>query len=219
MLPHFRDALTFLNEALDKNERIIVHCGRGISRSATLVIALIMQRQQTSYIDAYVLFLLFHFLCRFGVVSGARACVYPNVGFQLQLCLFEKYGDDALKRDFDIAKEIAHSIDQTLDNVAERLEAVFEDDAVIAEPSRWMDFGFFFQNCREYLGHVDIGLPTSLLAKADDVARKLKNLEAVFEGPGVAVAARVGRVLDVWQALQFRMAHAQGALPYVLALF
>ena len=46
----------------------------------------------------------FHLLCmftvccdyRFSLVASKRACIYPNVGFQLQLCLFEK-----LDKDFD----------------------------------------------------------------------------------------------------------------------
>ena len=33
---------------------------------------------------------------RFSLVASKRACIYPNVGFQLQLCLFEK-----LDKDFD----------------------------------------------------------------------------------------------------------------------
>ena len=33
---------------------------------------------------------------RFSLVAAKRACIYPNVGFQLQLCLFEK-----LDKDFD----------------------------------------------------------------------------------------------------------------------
>ena len=31
---------------------------------------------------------------RFSLVAAKRACIYPNVGFQLQLCLFEKLGKD-----------------------------------------------------------------------------------------------------------------------------
>jgi len=175
-------------------------------------------------------------------VSSRRACVYPNVGFQLQLCLYEKQqrqkktlGPSTLgpsskpssepssepspspseeeDESFEIAKEIAHSIDRTLDNVKERLDRVFDEDP--DDASRWLDYGFFFQNCREYLGHVDIGLPPALLTKADDTARKLRNLDAVFSGAGIAVAVRVGKVLDVWQSLQTRMANSVGALPYV----
>jgi hypothetical protein len=78
-----------------------------------------------------------------------------------------------------------------------------------------MDFGFFIQNCREYLGHVDVGLPLELLARADDVARRLRNLDRVFAGAGVDVAVRVGRVLAVWHDHQLRISTADGALPRV----
>mmetsp|Transcript_3604 Transcript_3604/g.14035 ORF Transcript_3604/g.14035 Transcript_3604/m.14035 type:complete len:218 (-) Transcript_3604:65-718(-) len=165
-----------------------------------------MHRQGLSYMAA------------FGLVAAKRACIYPNVGFQLQLCLFERLGFDAAHcADFDVPSEIAISIDRTLSNVDDLLNEAIEagDDAAgnaFREASRWLDFGFFFQNCREYLGHVDIGLPLAVLAKAEDVARRLRNLEAVFEGAGVAMAARVGRVIDVWQALQSRMAAAPGAI-------
>mmetsp|Transcript_22723 Transcript_22723/g.71144 ORF Transcript_22723/g.71144 Transcript_22723/m.71144 type:complete len:195 (+) Transcript_22723:530-1114(+) len=152
----------------------------------------------------------------FELVSSKRPSIYPNVGFQLQLCLFERQRFAASEnKDFDVASEIAISIDRTLDNVHERMEAMFDDADLRDDPARWMDFGFFFQNCREYLGHVDIGLPFDVIHKAQDVARRLKNLELVFEGAGVATASRVGRVLDVWQNLQLRLSSLPGAMPRV----
>ena len=39
-------------EGLKKNENVIVHCGRGISRSATVVIAALMVKDGLSYRDA-----------------------------------------------------------------------------------------------------------------------------------------------------------------------
>lgn len=111
--------------------------------------------------------------------------------------------------------EIAFSVDSTLANVEDQMDAMFDDAALLDDPSRWMDFGFFFQNCREYLGHLDLGLPADLLVKAEDVARRLKNLELVFDGDGVNVAARVGRVLDAWRSLQQHIAAAPGALPRI----
>ena len=41
-------------EGLKKNENVIVHCGRGISRSATVVIAALMVKDGLSYRDARV---------------------------------------------------------------------------------------------------------------------------------------------------------------------
>ena len=77
----------------------------------------------------------------------------------------------------------------------------------------WEDFGYFIQNCREYLGHVDIGLPLALLDRAGDCARKLGNLDKVFEGAGVATAGRVGRVLGAWHGARASMASSETAVP------
>lgn len=210
LFEHVERAVAFVAEATTAGRRVIVHCGRGISRSATLVIAVLMVRDGLSYRDA------------FDAAAAKRACVYPNVGFQLQLCLFETLGRssdrvrDALAAgEFDISAEIAVSVARTLDNVEDLVEALFEDAALAGDGERWMDFGFFIQNCREYLGHVDVGLPLALLARADDVARRLRNLDRVFAGAGVDVAVRVGRVLSVFHDHQLRVSTADGALPRV----
>ena len=99
---------------------------------------------------------------------------------------------------FDIASEISVSIRKTLENAEEQMSRMFDDDSIKDDPQRWMDFGFFIQNCREYLGHVDIGLPLDLLNMAEDVARRLQNLGMIFEGKGVAIAVRVGQARAMW---------------------
>jgi len=174
--------------------------------------------------------LTFSIANRFSLVASKRECIYPNVGFQLQLCLFEKLGKDFDQVDaivargtFHVESELAVSIRKTLENAEERMDRMFDDDALCEDASRWEDFGFFIQNCREYLGHVDIGLPLSLLDRADDCSRKLGNLDKVFEGAGVATAGRVGRVLGAWHGLQNTMAASETAAPrtdasYVSAL-
>ena len=53
-------------EGLRKGENVIVHCGRGISRSATVVIAALMVKDGLSYRDARVsrvIFYMFMFMC------------------------------------------------------------------------------------------------------------------------------------------------------------
>ena len=59
---------------------------------------------------------------------------------------------------FHVEAELAVSIRKTLDNAEERMDSMFDDDSLCEEAARWEDFGYFIQNCREYLGHVDIGL-------------------------------------------------------------
>jgi len=149
-----------------------------------------------------------------GRVSSKRPCVYPNIGFQLQLCFFEKFRFRNFPN-LHLPSEIAISIQNTLKNIEECLNHIFDDETARLNPSRWMDFGFFFQNCREYLGHLDIGLPLQLLTQTDDLSRRLRNLELVFDGPGILTAARLGRVMNLWQSLQARMAAAPGALPRI----
>ena len=95
---------------------------------------------------------------------------------------------------FHVESELAVSIWKTLENAEERMDRMFDDDALCEDAARWEDFGFFIQNCREYLGHVDIGLPLALLDRADDCSRKLGNLDKVFEGAGVATAGRATRL-------------------------
>ena len=50
-------------EGLKKKENVIVHCGRGISRSATVVIAALMVKDGLSYRDARVSRVIFYMLC------------------------------------------------------------------------------------------------------------------------------------------------------------
>jgi len=47
-----RRAIKFIDRNVKEKKAVIVHCGRGISRSATLIIAMLMVRNKTSYVDA-----------------------------------------------------------------------------------------------------------------------------------------------------------------------
>ena len=60
--------MDFVLQGLKKGENVIVHCGRGISRSATVVIAALMVKDGLSYRDARVSRVIFYmfmfkFLC------------------------------------------------------------------------------------------------------------------------------------------------------------
>jgi len=59
--------------ASDPKAKVFVHCEVGVSRSATLVIALLMKTEGMSFLDA---------LCR---VRSKRFQVLPNIGFASQL--------------------------------------------------------------------------------------------------------------------------------------
>ena len=63
---------------MEGNEKVLVHCWAGASRSATIVIAYIMWKYKTSVEDAI------------NYVLQKRTQILPNSGFQKQLKIFEK---------------------------------------------------------------------------------------------------------------------------------
>ncbi|KAF2653392.1 dual specificity protein phosphatase 12 [Lophiostoma macrostomum CBS 122681] len=78
LLGHFPSTNQFIQEGLDGGGGVLVHCAMGKSRSATCVIAYLMQKHNISASEA-----LSH-------VRHARSIVEPNEGFMKQL---ELYGE------------------------------------------------------------------------------------------------------------------------------
>lgn len=79
ILSHFEVSNEFINNALrDPANKVYVHCVAGISRSASLVIAYIMQSRRMNYAEAH------------GLVSKKRSFIDPNEGFTRQLKLWHK---------------------------------------------------------------------------------------------------------------------------------
>lgn len=74
---HFPRVRDFLDECLRSDGRVLVHGNAGISRSAALVIAYIMEKYGMSYEKA------------FQYVQERRFCVCPNEGFAQQLMEYE----------------------------------------------------------------------------------------------------------------------------------
>ncbi|TNE85236.1 MAG: dual specificity protein phosphatase family protein [Deltaproteobacteria bacterium] len=66
-----------LLDGLGRGERALVHCEVGVSRSATMVVAHVMQARQLRFYEAY------------REVRSRRPQVLPNVGFASQLQAFE----------------------------------------------------------------------------------------------------------------------------------
>jgi protein-tyrosine phosphatase len=78
---YFPEAINFIDGALTENEtnKVLVHCNAGVSRSASFVIAYLLEKRLfTSYDKA------------FKHVFSKRPIVSPNNGFQRQLIKFEK---------------------------------------------------------------------------------------------------------------------------------
>lgn len=73
LYPHFHSAAAFIDSALQQSGKVLVHCGEGISRSSTLVLAFLMLKRGFKVKDAVR-----------QVVKHRN--ILPNQGFLLQLC-------------------------------------------------------------------------------------------------------------------------------------
>ena len=85
VIKYFGECLNFIKG----DEKVLVHCMAGASRSATIVIAYLMWNQKMSYHNAL------------NIVKEKRFIVFPNPGFRDQLQLFEK---ELIKTNSDIDK-------------------------------------------------------------------------------------------------------------------
>ena len=75
---YFDETFKIIDETIKNNKNIFVHCHAGISRSATIVIAYIMKKNNIKMNEAYK------------IVYTKRSCISPNFGFCGQLMLYEK---------------------------------------------------------------------------------------------------------------------------------
>jgi len=78
ILPYFEECFNFIDNALEQNGAVLVHCAAGISRSPSFVIGYLMRKRRMSFEDAFQL------------VKSKRPIIEPNYGFIHQLQLFEK---------------------------------------------------------------------------------------------------------------------------------
>lgn len=77
IIPHFSKVRQFVDECLILGGKVLIHGSNGVSRSATLVLAYVMQKYGLTCLEAYTL------------VRNRRFCIQPNKGFFAQLVEFE----------------------------------------------------------------------------------------------------------------------------------
>ena len=66
LLEYFEEAHDFIDEAVEHNTKVLVHCVHGVSRSATIVISYLMKHLNTSLNSAFT------------KVKDKRSCICPN---------------------------------------------------------------------------------------------------------------------------------------------
>ena len=74
IIQYFGECLLFIND----DKKILVHCFAGASRSATIIIAYLMWKNQLDYVES----------CN--ILQKIRPIIYPNYGFVRQLKIFDK---------------------------------------------------------------------------------------------------------------------------------
>ncbi|XP_043284040.1 serine/threonine/tyrosine-interacting protein-like isoform X2 [Venturia canescens] len=77
IIQHFQKVKAFIDEGLNSGGQVLVHGNAGISRSAALVLAYVMETYGLSQTRAY------------SIVSQRRFCINPNEGFMAQLREYE----------------------------------------------------------------------------------------------------------------------------------
>ncbi|XP_053601995.1 dual specificity protein phosphatase MPK-4-like isoform X2 [Plodia interpunctella] len=80
LISHLPETNEFIKEAIGDDGTVLVHCYFGVSRSAAVVVAYIMEKYRLCYEEA------------FDLVKSKRRFIHPNMGFQAQLKLFGHMG-------------------------------------------------------------------------------------------------------------------------------
>ncbi|KAG2143057.1 hypothetical protein DEU56DRAFT_793264 [Suillus clintonianus] len=87
VLVHFLPSISFIQNELDKRRGVLVHCGAGISRSATIVAAYLMYSLKLDPASAI------------DMIRTVRPIVEPNEGFMEQLRVFHHASYKFTRRD------------------------------------------------------------------------------------------------------------------------
>ena len=124
LFTHFAPATAFIDGA--EGGRILVHCKSGVSRSAAVVIAYLMQRHRLTFADAESL------------VVSRRAGANPNFGFREQLVELEQQllAAEGVEFDEHVGPATAHSSRTTAMQPAPT-PAGTSDDAGFSSASAW----------------------------------------------------------------------------------
>jgi len=205
------NAMAFLGEARAGGGKVFICCAKGISRSSSMVISLLMLEQNISFEEA------------FSICEKRRPIVYPNIGFQQQLRHLETLmkGMDAKDPFLERVKALKALVPrgslsgpssplQIRDRIGENMGEVLKEleglaDKVTSMPhllqqrELWKRHGLFFENLHKYKT-----LPNNVeqIVHARSAAKTLKSLPKIFSDSlkGVQLALAVAKELDGWAA-------------------
>jgi len=207
MLP---DALAFFREARSKGGKVFCYCAKGISRSSSLVIALLMLEQGLSFEEAW------------SMCERKRPIVYPNVGFQQQLRYYEKTmakvvdfkapwhqqikalrealpkGDlEGPASPLPIRDAIGACMGAALNELEGLVDKVLSQPQLLQKRELWKRQGLFFENLHKYKA---IPADLALLGRAKTAADQLRSLQRVYSQSlkGVQLANAVAQELEDW---------------------
>ena len=95
IFPYFKQCFDFMDSCLNINDKnkLFVHCHKGLSRSATIIIGYEMWKHKKSFNDVS------------DEIKKNRSFIMPNIGFQAQLNVFER-NNYSFDIDIDVIKEI-----------------------------------------------------------------------------------------------------------------
>jgi len=70
---YLSQCISFIDNAINSKKNVLVHCNAGVSRSASVILAYLIVKNNLTFDDAYLM------------VKTARPCIKPNDGFMIQL--------------------------------------------------------------------------------------------------------------------------------------
>jgi protein-tyrosine phosphatase len=100
IIPRLPTVITFIEEALESGQGVLVFCTDGVSRSAAIVIAYLMYSKRKTYSEAY------------SFVKLKRSVAKPNFGLVKQLMMFE----ETLKLKMDLGSPRKSEITKSIIN-------------------------------------------------------------------------------------------------------
>lgn len=101
----FYDSIQFIEEAVKKGGRVLVHCVQGVSRSTTICMAYLIFKFKYTYDQAFAQVRLAGKEFNLSQLKKCRAVTSPNTGFIVQLLHFYKRLYEPIE-DFPMAPKV-----------------------------------------------------------------------------------------------------------------